>query len=227
MAERDRHIRRSGSDYAHALRALLPQGLAWPTDPDSVLQRVVDGLAETFDLVDRRAADLLEQETDPRLTIEMLLDWERAWGLPDECLAEPLTFADRRKALMLRMTRFGAQSREFFIAMALEIGYTIRISENAPFMVGISQVGNTRDEFEIPRWQIGPGQIRFVWKIHVGRARLSWFRMSSGELGVDPHLRIGRATDLECIMHRLKPAHTYIVFDYSGMTHGGEFAGTP
>src|SRR4051812_31872200 len=111
----DRHIRRLGSDYTQAFSNLLPQGLAWPRHASSVLMKVVSGLASIFGFVDARAADLLEIETDPRFTGELLEDWERAFGLPDKCLSEPVSIADRRIALVLRMTLLGAQSREFFI----------------------------------------------------------------------------------------------------------------
>ena len=42
------------------------------------------------------------------------------------------------------------------------------------------------------------------------RPSLIWFRTGSGggQTGVDPHLRIGRADDLECLLERWKPAHT-------------------
>ena len=58
---------------------------------------------------------------------------------------------------------------------------------------------------------------------------LTWFRVGpiGGEVGVDPHLLIGLAEDLECLLNRWKPAHTEIVFDYSGLTNGGSMAGTP
>jgi hypothetical protein len=38
---------------------------------------------------------------------------------------------------------------------------------------------------------------------------------------------IGIADDLECLLNRWKPAHTEIIFDYSGLQDGGEMAGTP
>ena len=83
--ERDRHVRRDGNDYAQALANCCRAGLAWPREPDSVLMKTVSGLAQVFGYVDSRAGDLLERETDPRITLEMLHDWERNWGLPDEC----------------------------------------------------------------------------------------------------------------------------------------------
>jgi uncharacterized protein YmfQ (DUF2313 family) len=40
-------------------------------------------------------------------------------------------------------------------------------------------------------------------------------------------LRIGVFDDLECLLNRWKPAHTQIIFDYSGLQTGGDMAGTP
>ena len=112
----DTHIRRSGDDYAQALANLLPYGDAWPRWPDSVLMQTLRGLANYFGFVDSRAADLLEQESDPRITIELLPDWERNWGLPDPCYKQALTIDQRHKLLLFIMTLQGGQSRQFFIA---------------------------------------------------------------------------------------------------------------
>jgi uncharacterized protein YmfQ (DUF2313 family) len=199
---------------------------------------------------------LLEQESDPRLTVELLPDWERNWGLPDPCYAEPVGISDRQKALVQRMTIMGAQSRAFFIGAAAGIGYTISISEYRPFIVGIDRCGDNRvigdgsgtqrDQFgrlllsplglpiqnnelsEYP-YMLGPPENRYYWTVHVGKTRLTWFRFGygGGECGVDPHLRIALATDLECLLRRWAPAHTEIIFDYSGMESGGSMAGTP
>jgi uncharacterized protein YmfQ (DUF2313 family) len=228
--ERDRHIRRTGADYVTAFMRLLPQGIAWPREPDSVLARTCNGLANYWGHVDARAADLLERESDPRKTIELLPDWERAWGLPDPCLAEPLTIADRQRVLVQRMTLLGAQSRQWFSDALDWIHYDIApesIREYAPFMTGISRCGMTLDASGYRRWEIAEPEIRFYWRVHVDRARLTWFECGSGECGVDPHLIIGLATDLECLLRRWKPAHTDLIFDYSALATGGSMAGTP
>lgn len=219
----DRHIRRSGDDYAVALGNLLPVGRAWATgDEQSTLYKALRGLAQIWGYVDSRAADFLERESDPRATLEMLPDWERNWGLPDPCVAEPLTIEDRRKVLVLWMTLLGGQSRQFFIDVAARLGYTITITEYSPFMVGISMVGDTSGMFNPDdptqyRWWIGGPDMRYYWTVHIGELRLTWFRVTVGQTGIDPHLRIGIATDLECIIRRWKPAHTEVIFDYSGI----------
>jgi uncharacterized protein YmfQ (DUF2313 family) len=96
----DRHIRRSGDEYRDAFLTLLPQGQAWPKHSiDSVLWQASDGLCKFWGYVDGRAADLLERESDPRTTVEILPEWERAFGLPDPCYSAPQTIADRQREL--------------------------------------------------------------------------------------------------------------------------------
>jgi uncharacterized protein YmfQ (DUF2313 family) len=221
------------NDYAAAFLDLLPFGAVWPRDPESVQSRFFSGLAKIWgENVDPRAADLLTRESDPRQTIELLPDWERNWGLPDPCVAEPLTIGDRQRALVAKMTMIGGQSRQFFIRLAATIGYNIDIIEYAPYMAGVSRAGDTRATGaagEPFRWQAGAPEMRFYWSIKVDTVRLTWFRAGwgGGQAGVDPHLRIGIATDLECLLNRVKPAHTQIVFDYSGLGPMDPMAGTP
>jgi uncharacterized protein YmfQ (DUF2313 family) len=223
----DKHIRRSGDDYIDALAALLPVGPAWPREYDSTLMKLVGGESQIWGEVDGRAADLLEIESDPRITNEMLDTWEFNWGLPDPCFGEALTLAQRHILLVRKITLLGGQSRAFFIEVASWLGYTITIKEYSPFMVGISQVGDVRDDAGNPRWEIGPPEMRFYWTVTIADASLIWFRSAQGEAGVDPHLRIGIADDLECLLNRWKPAHTEIVFDYSSLGVDGPMAGTP
>lgn len=199
------------------------------------MQMTLRGLAQVFGFCDARAADLLEIESDPRRTAELLPDWERNWGLPDPCFSPmPMTLEDRRRILLLKMTLLGAQSREWFIKWAQFLGYTIYITEYAPFMSGVSRCGNTSaeeiaaggDQYHM-RWYVGPAEMRFFWTVHVMNARLTWFRCGVGQCGIDHLLTIGLALDLECMIRRWKPAHTEVVFDYSSLVTGGSMAGTP
>lgn len=251
----DVHVTRTGDDYAESFQALLPQGQAWPRHNESVLMRVVRGLCKIWGDFEIRASLLLEIESDPRKTIELLPDWERNWGLPDPCYEAPQTIPERQLALVMRMTLLGAQSREFFIEIAALIGYTVTISEYRVFVVGIDRCGDNRvygtglqpvvdewgkpvhdprgdtlDEGELSEWPyygIGPPENRFYWTVYVDEAKLAWFRSAAGQAGVDHHLEIGFADDLECLLNRWKPGHTQIIFDYSGLSQGGPMAGTP
>src|SRR5882724_4274104 len=124
----DKHVRRTGDDYAVAFRNLLPQGIAWPTSSTGVLSKVIKGLVQIFGYADDRAADLLELETDPRKTTELLEEWERVFGLPDNCIPIPLEDeVTRRFNLVSKLTMLGAQSRAFFIQRGTDIGETVEI----------------------------------------------------------------------------------------------------
>jgi uncharacterized protein YmfQ (DUF2313 family) len=180
---KDVHIRRSGADYAQAMLELLPQGQAWPRDLGSTLVMTIDGLADCYGTVDARAADLLEQESDPRKTVELLSDWERNWGLPDLCFKSTPTISARQQMLVFKMTLLGNQSRDFFITDVAKnmLGYTITISEYAPFMAGVSNCGDTRTPPLDPnplvgdyRWYIGPPEMRFYWTVHVHSKGFRW-----------------------------------------------------
>ena len=155
----DVHVRRDGDDYAYALLELLPQGQAWPRDPGSTLVLTLTGLARLYGLVDGRAADLLEIESDPRPWADgggttdvvasprsttpggpyrgLLTDWERAWGLPDPCFPDATSEEDRRKMLLLVMTLLGGQSRAFYEHIGAWVGYNLEITELAPYMCGV------------------------------------------------------------------------------------------
>jgi hypothetical protein len=60
--------------------------------------------------------------------------------------------------------------------------------------------------------------MRFEWTVHLQQPKLVWFRAASGQAGIDPHLRIAKAIDLECLMRRWAPAQTLPLFDYSGIS---------
>ncbi|MFN8989968.1 MAG: putative phage tail protein [Betaproteobacteria bacterium] len=72
------------SAYLSQLLALLPPGDALAREPGSVLERLLSVPAAELARVDGRVEALL-LESDPARTTEMLADWERALGLPDEC----------------------------------------------------------------------------------------------------------------------------------------------
>lgn len=219
----DRHVRRGQEEYAHALAALLPTGIAWSRWPESTIMKVVYGLAGIMGWADGRAADLLEIESDPRSTTEMLDSWERAWGLPDPCYQGPFSVEERRRLLVLKYTLLGGQSREFFYGVATFLGYQISIQEYRPFMVGVDRCGDNRTvlaDGPLSDWpcQIGSPTMRFAWTVHLQEPKLVWFRACSGQAGIDPHLRIAKAQDLECLIRRWRPAHTEALFDYSGIS---------
>ena len=81
----------------------------------------------------RAIARLLVVEADPRTVEDLLPEWERAFGLPDACVADAeMTIVERRRVLTAKVAARGGQSPAFLVALALAHGYPVTIDEFRP-----------------------------------------------------------------------------------------------
>ncbi|MBS1198680.1 MAG: putative rane protein [Proteobacteria bacterium] len=191
------------TDYLEQLKALLPLGPAWPKDDAALLTRFLGGLSAELARVDSRAWQLLE-EADPRTTAELFLDWERVAGLPDACaeaFGGPQTMAQRRAALIGKLTTIGGQSAAYFIALAASLGYAITITE--------FELHDVEDNVEHPLYG-APWQ--FAWQVNAAEDTVGVLAVT--DTVEDPLAWWGNEL-LECVINRLKPAHTLALFAYT------------
>jgi uncharacterized protein YmfQ (DUF2313 family) len=188
--------------YLSHLQALLPTGAAFTREPDAALTRLLTALAAELCRVDARGDDLIA-EADPRTAVELLTDWERITGLPDTCMGQPDTVAARRAFILSRLTGIGGQSRAYFIDLAAAIGFTVTIAEFRPFTAG-SLAGDpvTNGEW-IFAWQVNAPETTVLYHFFAGSSAGEALRSWGNEL-------------LECVIERLKPAHTHLIFTYGG-----------
>jgi uncharacterized protein YmfQ (DUF2313 family) len=193
--------------YAEQALALLPTGPAWPKEPGSVLHKLVSGLSDRFLAVHRRACDLL-REMAPISTVELLPDWERVLGLPDDCASVPVTLNERRGAVLQRWRAMGGQSRAYFVEVARALGFDILVEEFRPFQIGTGRAGDAIDGL---LW-------RFAWRVLGPETTQRFFRASEGGAG-EPLSVFGNEI-LECVIGRLKPAHTIVHFAYVPLVDG-------
>ncbi len=191
----------TAEQYREQLLAASPRGDAWPRDPDSVFAETLHGLAIELARIDARGDDLIE-EADPRTTLELLTDWERAFGLPEKCLALPDTLEERRLVLHEKVTRIGGQSPGYYIAVAARLGFVITITEFRPYTVA--------DTVDTPIYGI---DWIFAWRVNAPAETVRYFTVPSG---VNEPLADWGNEILECVISRLKPAHTHVQFAYGG-----------
>jgi uncharacterized protein YmfQ (DUF2313 family) len=109
-------------DYQSLLFSLLPQGMAWPVDPESNVQRLLGGSALEFARVDAQSADLLV-DADPRRALYLFDEWEASYGLPSECAPNVQSMADRRAALVGRVVSQGGMRAADYAEIAAGLGY--------------------------------------------------------------------------------------------------------
>lgn len=195
----------TSEDYAAAMRQLLPPGPAWQYEEAATIAAIMLALADSYVALHDRSCDLLT-EIIPDTAVEMLPDWERAAGLPDDCTGENNTLEARRAALVSRLRAIGGQSPQYYIDLAATLGYTIQIFTYSPFTAGSS----AGDALTNDQWC-------FAWRVQADSVINLRFRAGIGRAG-EP-LRVFGNTILECVLNKWKPAHTFIVFDYANIAY--------
>ncbi len=195
--------RRSVDYYRDQLLALLPQGLAWPREPDTNLYATLEAYAVVLAAFQNRLCDLRE-EADPRTTSEGLAEWETDYGLPDPCAGEVQTTAGRKARLLAAVYARGGADAEYFERLSALMGFDVSI----------------RDDFEPPR----AGDARagdhlwtedsvYVWQVSAPSSSIEIARASEAVAG-DPCWYWANEP-LECAIRRRRPRHSAVFFTYA------------
>lgn len=188
-------------DYQRHLLQLLPEGPVWPRDLDTFMAEVLGTAAESFARVDNNAAALV-REFDPREASQLLDDWERNVGLPDECLAPATNVAERRRRVHQKLARQGGQSTAFFISLLASIGYPgCTVTEFRPFRAGSKCNAG-----------LNQGGWRYAWRVNVPVAANVKYLNVNGRAN-EPLASWGDA-GLACLLAKYKPAHTIVYISY-------------
>jgi uncharacterized protein YmfQ (DUF2313 family) len=186
---------RTATEYLNLLKSLLPKGKAWTREVTSILHQFLFGEADELARVDARS-DVLLSERDSRTVNELLPEYEEELGLPDDCSEAAETIEERRRAVNTKVLSLGGQHPQYYIDLALAVGSVIKIIE-----------------------YITP---RFHFSIVTDGRTIVEFICGSSESG-DPLTFIPPAVYLECIINRLKPAHTVANFVYSNYAFDENF----
>lgn len=195
--------RLTAENYFSLLKSLLPKGPAWLVEADRTLYNLLFAFALEFAKFHSRVIDL-QDEADPRYTVECVTDWERVLGLPDACEGVlPETLQQRQNAIVSKLTATGGQSREYFIDIARAHGFDIYITEFPPFRFGVSNFGS----------QFNGGSWSFTWQVNAQEFTPIYFEFGRSRFG--ERFLLLQNEGLECLMNRLKPAHTEVIFNYA------------
>ncbi|EER1954503.1 YmfQ family protein [Escherichia coli] len=189
----------TNDDFIRLLSALLPPGPAWSaSDP------AIAGAAPSLTRVHQRA-DALMRELDPRTTTELINRWERLCGLPDECIPTGTqTLRQRQQRLDAKVNLAGGINEDFYLAQLAALGRpaaTITRYDKSTFTCSLA----CTDAVNAPEW-------RYYWQVNMPAAtNTTW--MTCGD-PCDSALRIWGDTVVECVLNKLCPSHTYVIFKY-------------
>ena len=132
----------SEDDYKQQMQQLLPPGPAFDLELQPDIAALVAAFAPEFWRIDF-ALDGLQAELNPASVTQLLTDWEEYLGIPDACVVPgSQTVAERRQAVLNKMSATGAPQRAYYLRMATQTGIGIAIDEFRPARVGSTNVGD-------------------------------------------------------------------------------------
>lgn len=186
--------------HVDLLKTLLPSASYDPAGPAISAQLGADGAA----LDDALATGLrVLAAITPDGDIQLLPDWERVYGLPDACMDDIDTSVSSRVAAVIdKIRRGGGLSRQFFIDLGAALGYAITITEFLPHSVSTPVTYPLYDT-----------DIQYYWKVSLASATPP--RPITVRDSVTTPLVVYQTGLLECLLQKLKPAHTELQFAYT------------
>lgn len=200
--------------YRELIRRLFPQGWAWRIYRDSVFFDLIEALSFEPARIEERGFDFLD-EMDPNTTFEMLDNWERLLGIPDECTPDDYapSLLERRVRVLQKLTTGGGQNEAFYILIAQQLGYDIDVidlEEFSNFLAGHSRAG---DRLSNASSGGNPTGWPFTWQINAPASLSRRFR--AGQSTAGERLVIYENETLECVIRRFAPAHTTVLFSFT------------
>ncbi len=186
-------------DYTKLLTALLPPGPAWSGEDAAIA-----GVAPSLYRLHIRADELMK-EIDPRTTKELIGRWETICGLPDECIpAGTQTLRQRQQRLDAKVNLAGGINEAFFLSQLAALGKpdaTITRYEKSVFTC----TSVCTDSLYSPDW-------RYYWQVNMPSSTdTTWMTVNDP---CNSAVRIWGDTVVECVINKLCPSHTYVIFKY-------------
>lgn len=204
----------SGELLLPQVLACAPRGEAWGTDeaddgrgaaPEQ--RKAWLGIATCLGTIYRWVFEVTTQTFPTAITFS-LADWETELGLPDPCGTADPGFAARKAAVRAKLAAQGGASPGYFICVARAGGYDISIEEPSGFECSGSECSGSDG--------VTATDPETVWIVRPEGYRMFEFEAGAGggELGPGA-TRLVSYTDiagLECLLRRIAPVHTQLVF---------------
>jgi uncharacterized protein YmfQ (DUF2313 family) len=191
-------------DYAAQFMTLLPRGPAWDNVDTGLFRELVYGIVAEFTRISDKIC-VLENETFPLNATQLLTDWERVLGLPDDCTAGVAQArSERRAAVASKLATIAEPTPAFFVSLAADFGYSIEVIEYFPARAGRARVGDRIN---------APGN-EFTWSVVIPGSYTQSRRTVVGDTQVGDRIATWGDGSLECLIRQYKPAHTTVLFEY-------------
>lgn len=193
----------TADDYLEQMRQYLPPGRALAYEPGAGTN--IEALLSAFSQEAARMgadADAFEDELDPRTCVLMLPDYERNFGLPDDCSPIDQTVPQRRQALIARMTENFTLTQANVIALAATLGIVVTVTTYKQPRCGLAICAAPCNSL----------QQESTWTVN-GPADPTTSPICGLAHCGDPLGTFGFG-ELECVMNEVNSAHLFVSFNF-------------
>lgn len=123
----------SQDEATRQLASMIPDGRAWQAKgvPGTNMYAVVSACASEFRQIQIQI-ETLASEFDINLSEQLLPDWEKSCGLPEECIGQMASLEDRRNAVILRLRKIPFVTKEDYENLAFQLtGLSVTVTPGA------------------------------------------------------------------------------------------------
>mgnify|MGYP003635797941 CR=1 FL=1 len=188
--------------HARLLARHMPEGAVWNNKYNSAsnMGKLMLGLATEY----FRVSILIEKvmsEIDINQTNDLILDWQKSVGIPDDCLPISGTLEDQRRDILLKLTNYGGvQTAAEFEALALLFGFNANVGNaihNGTFALGFPIRFFDSRKSAVHTIIVDLEESRAVFALDFP------IQFTSGVSGI-----------IECLFRQLAPANCQLLFRY-------------
>ena len=196
--------------HVTALQTNQPSGRVWlpKLRPGSNFFNLLLGLAPTFREMDA-AIQTFVAETFPPTTTRFLSEWEKALGLPDDCLPIASDVATRQRNILIKLVLLsGLATDQDFVNLGALFGLVIEVNSGIEHLApGDGGYGTKLPEIVVPTHVADEAEARFTMVIVETFPEAITFPWefpllfsTTGQL------------ELRCIIEKLAPANVNVLF---------------
>ena len=188
-------------DQAALLAAHMPIGGVFDSarEQGTTFNDLLKGLGAELFRVEQEIFNVC-RELDPRLTIDLIEDWERSVGIPNGCFTTTGDLTTRRQQVLVLLEGFRVQTAQDFIDLAAVFNEVVEI-----------EPGGLRGAYPMlyPALYLGSAKAaRFTMIVHFPNSEdLSYPQDYPVPYGIPTGI-------VECLINSAAPANVNVIFSY-------------
>lgn len=184
------------------LAMYLPSGKMYEAKnkPDTVFYKLLFAVSKEFTRVQEKIYEVT-MEYDINTTKELISEWEKWLGIPDDCFTNTVSLEQRRKQCKAKLGQMNLQTEGDYIQLAANFGYDIEILHGVDYAIFPMK-------FPILLGSIKEAKFTMIVKFLNVNKPSNVFPITFPFVFQAPNI-------VECLFNHLKPTYVRIIYWYA------------